>query len=165
MIGLCYIISLYYHVIVSRLPLYRCLLSTQPMVRNPNCIGWHRHRQESRHRLIGRSAVSALSVYQPIGCFCYRSIGQYAICSVVLHILSVVGSNWLARLRFINFRTCTRAKQISQAFVCPRAGSSSAVRIWRQQHGLFLWSVLEHSSLAIYSGRIIVAGRGQSRRG
>ncbi len=47
-----------------------------------------------------------LSACQPIGSLiCY------------LYILSIAGSNWLARSHLINLWTCTRAKQISQAVV------------------------------------------------
>jgi hypothetical protein len=51
------------------------------------------------------SAGTAPSAYRPIDCFGYWPIGRYAFCSAVLYILSMVGSNWLARPRFINFRT------------------------------------------------------------
>ena len=56
----------------------------------------YRHRLESLHRFVSRSAV--LIYY--------------------LHILSVAESNWLARPHLIKIWTCTGAKQISQASVC-----------------------------------------------
>ncbi len=60
-----------------------------------------------RYRLVSASVGSNLSACQPIGSLiCY------------LYILSVAGSNWLARPHLINLWSCSGAKQISQASVC-----------------------------------------------
>lgn len=94
------IVILYYHQPIASISLYttsiRFYIGHLADCSKPYC-----------YRLTSSLAGITTSACQPIGLLIY-----------CLYILSVEGSNWLARPHLIKIWTCTGAKQISQAVVC-----------------------------------------------
>ncbi len=64
------------------------------------------------YRLVSASAIIGYRLE-----LIHRLVSRSAVLIYYLHILSVAGSNWLARSHLTNLWTCTGVKQISQADV------------------------------------------------